>query len=387
MRTDHRPHIIVTALFLVVIVAPGLYQTVSELQHGKHPRALDVFLEPPTARNLHAYEQSLEQRSLVIDQFRPWTQYVEWRFLDDAGEKAVMGRDGWLFYRPGVCYLVERGARPPESNAPDPLPAIRSFRDQLQAQGIRLLVVPVPNKESIYPEMLARRAEGAGVVVCEQTRLLLDQFEKYGIEYVDMFDVFRRARQGEGQPDAGRLYLAQDSHWSPHGARLAAAAVARRLLDQGTVNRGDRVYLERSVTVLRHGDLVQMMQVPQIERALEPERLECRQVVQSDTETPYRDRPESQILILGDSFLRIFEQDAPGAAGFIAHLAREIGQPLTAIVNDGGASTLVRQALARRPALLSNKRLVVWEFTERDIRFGTEGWQIVPLARSKTTPR
>ena len=37
--------------------------------------------------------------------------------------------------------------------------------------------------------------------------------------------------------------------------------------------------------------------------------------------------------------------------------------------------------------LLLNKRLVIWEFAERDIRFGTEGWQIVPLARSKTTPR
>ncbi len=65
--------------------------------------------------------------------------------------------------------------------------------------------------------------------------------------------------------------------------------------------------------------------------------LTCLQVVQSDDGTPYRDRPESEVLILGDSFLRIYEQDEPGAAGFIAHLARELGQPLTSIVNDGGA--------------------------------------------------
>ena len=64
-----------------------------------------------------------------------------------------------------------------------------------------------------------------------------------------------------------------------------------------------------------------------------------------------------------------------------------LGNRLPSIVNDGGASTLVRQELARRPALLLNKKLVIWEFAERDIRFGTEGWQIVPLARSKTTPR
>ena len=102
---------------------------------------------------------------------------------------------------------------------------------------------------------------------------------------------------------------------------------------------------------------------------------------------PYRDAPESEVLILGDSFLRIYERDEPGASGLIAHLAREPGQPLTAIVNDGGGSTLVRQELARRPTPLRNKRLVIWEFAEREIRDGAEGWRIVPLARPKTTAK
>jgi hypothetical protein len=384
---DRRAYIIVAAVFLAVIMAPGLIQTVSELRDGEQPRALDIFRQPPTARNLHEYEQSLEETSLAVKQFRPWVQYIQWRFLNDAGEKAVLGRHGWLFYRPSVLYVIERPSGAPESDSADPLPAIRSFRDQLQAQGIRLLVVPVPNKESVYPGMLARRAGGAGVVVCEQTRRLLDKLEQCGIEYVDLFEVFRRAKQEESRSGPGRLYLAQDSHWSPEGTRVAAGAVARRVLDGGTVHRGDRAYVERPVAVRRHGDLVQMLQVPQIERALEPESLACLQVIRSDTRTPYRDAPESEVLILGDSFLRIYEQDEPGAAGFIAHVARELGQPLTSIVNDGGASTLVRQQLAHRPALLMNKRLVIWEFVERDIRDGTEGWQIVPLARSKATPR
>ena len=130
-----------------------------------------------------------------------------------------------------------------------------------------------------------------------------------------------------------------------------------------------------------------MLQVRPIERALEPESLVCRQVVHSDTGKPYRDAPESEILILGDSFLRIYEQDEPGSAGFIAQLARELSQPLTSIVNDGGASTLVRQALARRATLLSNKKLVIWEFAEREIRYGIEGWKIVPLAPANPISR
>ena len=379
MTIDRRPYIVVATVFLAVIMAPGLIQTVSELGAGEPPGVLEIILQPPTARNLHSYERSLEETSLVVKQCRPRIQYLEWRFLADAGEKVVLGRDGWLFYRPSVRYVTDRQTGRPESESTDPLPAIKSFRNQLQARGIRLLVVPVPNKECVYPEMLAKRAEDAGVFVCERTRRLLDQLEQCGIEYVDLFEAFRRAKMEESRPDSRRLYLAQDTHWSPDGARVAAGAVARQVLGGGTVESGGHAFALRPVTVRRHGDLVEMLRVRQIERALDPENLACLQVVQRHTGTPYRDSPESEVLILGDSFLRIYEKDEPGTAGLIAHVARELGQSLTSIVNDGGASTLVRQELARRPALLRNKKLVIWEFAERDIRHGTEGWQIVRL--------
>ncbi len=323
----------------------------------------------------------------MIKHLRPWVQYIRWRCLADAGEEAVLGRDGWLFYRQSVRYATDRQTSDADNDDADPLAAIRSFRDQLAEHGIRLLVVPVPSKESVYPEMLTRRAENAGVIVCESTRRLLDQLEQGGIEYVDLFELFRGARLEESKSDPRRLYLAQDSHWSPEGARLAACAVARRALEGGAVKRGYYAYDARPVSVRRHGDLLEMMQVPQIERAIEPESLTCLQVVQSDSQSPYRDAPESEVLILGDSFLRIYEQDEPGAAGFIAHLARQLGQPLTSIVNDGGAATLVRQRLAQRPTYLTNKKLVIWEFAEREIRFGSEGWQILPLDWSKADSR
>jgi hypothetical protein len=93
----------------------------------------------------------------------------------------------------------------------------------------------------------------------------------------------------------------------------------------------------------------------------------------------FRDDRSPEILVLGDSFLRIFERDPPGAAGLVAHLARLTGRRVGSIISDGGASTLVRQTLFRRPQLLAHARVVVWEFVERDLRLGTEGWQIVPL--------
>ena len=37
----------------------------------------------------------------------------------------------------------------------------------------------------------------------------------------------------------------------------------------------------------------------------------------------YHDDPVASVLVLGDSFLRIYQTDEPKAAGFIAHLARQ----------------------------------------------------------------
>jgi hypothetical protein len=122
-----------------------------------------------------------------------------------------------------------------------------------------------------------------------------------------------------------------------------------------------------------------MIRVSQVEKLFRPERMNCTQVIDTQTGKPYADDPNSPVLVLGDSFLRIFEQDEPGSGGFIAHLACHLGFGLTSLVNDGGASTLVRQQLARKAALLKGKKVVIWEFVERDIRFGTEGWQVVAL--------
>jgi hypothetical protein len=122
-----------------------------------------------------------------------------------------------------------------------------------------------------------------------------------------------------------------------------------------------------------------MIRSPQIEARVQPQSIATRQVVRRDTGEVFADDPEPEVLVLGDSFQRIFQRDAPGRAGFVAHLARDLGRPVAGIISDGGASTLVRQDLFRRPRLLSRAKVVVWEFVERDIRLGTEGWQIVPL--------
>jgi hypothetical protein len=363
--------------FLVFLAAIPVSQTAIELRRGERPQALALFGQKPTAANLRAYERDLEDSSQAARWVRPWVQYAQFAWFKDGGEKALLGQGGWLFYKPGVLCLTQRpDTLRGSSTAAEALAAIVSLRDQLDVRGIRLLVVPAPNKESVYPEKLTRRAERLPGVMCQETRTVLSGLKAADVEVVDLFELFAKAkREGAG----ASLYLAQDSHWSPLGARLAADAVARRILEKGWLGAGNVEYEEKSATVERTGDILRMLQSPALERRIGPEAIPCMQVSRHDNHELYRDQPGSELLVLGDSFLRIYQTDEPRSAGFIARLAKDLKRPLASIVNDGGASTLVRQELCRRPALLANAKVVVWEFVERDIRLGTEGWQAVQL--------
>jgi hypothetical protein len=371
------PQILVTLVFGVMLLSAGSIQLGLEWYRGEKPQVLELFVRAPTAAHLRAFEHRLESESWLAQRLRPWMQYVQFVLLNDPGEKAVRGRDGWFFYRPGLETVTQR--TPLDPTLIDPVTAIRDFRDQLAARGIHLVVLPAPNKESIYPGQLTRRADSLSIAAGETTQSVLRRLRGADVEVVDLFELYGRLKSGMTRGPHSDLYLAQDSHWSPAGVELAAQAVAQRLVERGWIGRGDMDYEARTVPTERVGDVLRMLDVPRIEARIGTEQVRCRQVIQASTGQLYRDDPMAEVLVLGDSFLRVYQQDEPGAAGFVAHLARELRQPITSLVNDGGASTLVRQELHRRPALLINKRVVVWEFVERDIRLGFEGWQLVPL--------
>jgi hypothetical protein len=367
-------------MFLGIIAGVPLTQAVLEMRQGERPQVLELFDRRPTAANLRAFEHDLEGASAVAKAVRPWIQFAQFEWLRDGGEKVLVGRHGWLFYRPGVESVLDQARGSGPAGPPDdPLPSIVAFRDALAERGIRLLVVPVPSKESIYPEYLTARVTSPDVLVCPSTRTLLSRLSAAGVEFVDLFRTFAAEKDRTTGGDRAPLYLARDTHWSPAGLEIAARAVARRLLDRGWLTEGTVAYEPRLAPVARPGDLLQMLQAPPIESHAAPEQIDCAQVLRTGTGQLYRDEAEAEVLVLGDSFLRIFERDEPGSAGFLAHLAMALKRPLASLVNDGGASTLVRQELYRRPALLRSKMVVVWEFVERDIRLGTEGWQLVPL--------
>ena len=359
------------AVFLAILFVEGPVQAVLDWRNEGQPRVADLVTQAPTQDNLRAFESALERESWSADAIRPLAQYGRYAVLGDLGAKALAGADDWLFYRPGVDFLVQPWDPASLAYPNDPVAATADFQQTLAARGIALLVVVAPGKASVYPDKLGG---GAPSEVQRHPRQFLAGLEKAGIASVNLYATFNGARDSSEKP----LYLQRDTHWTPTGLAIAADAVAQRVLDGGWVAKGDTAYNTRPVDVARAGDVLAMTDSAHVQAAYAAESVACEQVI-GPGGTPYADATTAPILVLGDSFLRIYQADEPGAAGFIAHLAKALQQPVASIVSDGGASTLVRQELARKPELLAGKKLVIWEFVERDLRFGTEGWQRVAM--------
>ena len=354
-----------------------------------------------TSRYLRAFENKVEDENALVLAFRPKYQLAVWNIFKDPGEKVVLGEgEGrWLFYRQDVEFLVQPSPLDVRSAKLDnPIQAILKFRDQLKAKGVELLVVITPGKPSIYPERLTGVD---GLKLAGHGKAILDSLASLGLNTVDLYTPLLAAKADDAS--LGALYLDDDTHWTPRGAELAAGEIAKKvnaMVDAGLINIGEPSmdYVVSDSLADRMGDIGELsglnkfnvFKVQQVtghvvaqqevsEHMEAPtDSLSDSTVVRDTVKTPFKDDfRKSKILILGDSFSRIYQTDAPVNAGWIAHFAKNISRPVSSIVSDGGASTLVREKLARKAGVLKGKKLLIWEFVERDLRFGAEGWKTI----------
>ena len=156
MQTTRTTQGVIVALFLAIAIE-GPVQALLDTREEGRPQVLDLFTQAPSQDALRAFERTLEDRSWSANAVRAPFQGLRHALLGDLGAKVVPGREGWLFYRQGVDYLVQSWPGVGEGSPDDPLPAIVDFRDQLAARGVELLIAIAPGKASVYPEQLGAR--------------------------------------------------------------------------------------------------------------------------------------------------------------------------------------------------------------------------------------
>ncbi|MBU0716249.1 MAG: hypothetical protein KJ964_12910 [Verrucomicrobia bacterium] len=460
---------VLVAVFLAVICAVPLIQQVHDMRlrlagerASAWPQCYDIFSRVPAAfavlihtpgspltrvlvanrrllREMHAYEDALEDESVVNQRVRPPVQYVLSRWLGAGNEKAYCGVRSWLFYRADVDYLTGPGFLNPVQLAcraaggnewtsvpqPDPRPAILAFHQQLEERGIKLIVMPIPPKSVIQPDKFVHRnfevlwprsmiADSglSGVADPGHSKsypavefqnpsyaAFIRDLQQAGVLVADVTFVLAGVRSGRGV--GGDAYLAADTHWRPETIEVAARYLKQyidrnvplptRSLPASGVGMPAppeaSKYRAQTADVTNRGDLAVMLRLPEWTRGYPSESVRLRQILTARGEY-WRPDETSDVLVLGDSFCNIYSLDAMGwgeSAGLIEQLSFELQRPLDRLViNDNGAyatRSLLARELARGRDRLAGKRLVIWQFAMRELASGD--WKSVALTLGK----
>ncbi len=332
-------------------------------------------------------ESSLEAGSVVGGWVLTKAQTVLIGALGLGNDEVCRGRDGWLFYRPAVDTLTMRGFLDPDWLVPpgerpgrvvaqrhrDPRPAILQFHEQLAVRGITLVLLPVPVKPAIYPERLGAAAAVQAPLHNASFAPLVAGLRDAGVLLFDPAPALVDEKNRGAEP----LYLATDTHWRPRAVEVVAERLAAFIRDTVELPEvADPGFTLETAGVSNLGDLAAMLRFPAGQKVFTKESAELHQVITSDDLLWRLDR-DADVLVLGDSFTNIYSLGAMGwgeAAGLAEHLSYALGRPLDVIVRNDAAAYATRamlaQELSRGRDRLAGKRLVVWEFTERELSFG-----------------
>ena len=430
-RTDiSRPAAwLLAACFLGVVFAVPVAQCTCELlaDPSRAPQPLDIFRSLTTAAGAYrqadgsALDKALAANAAVLrakDRFadtleglsfqsrwlRPHVQAKMTRWLGFGTEKAYVGRDGWLFYRPDVDHVTGPGflerrhlaRRRAEGNeytpAPkgDPRKAILQFHDQLARRQIQLIVVPVPVKAMIHPEKFSARFDDFDRVLYNPSfERLKRELEDAGVLVFDPAPLLAKARKRTGTEQ----FLRTDTHWTPEAMDL----VARRLvqfIDRYVKLDSHSVRYVRlpEIKVADIGDTARMLGLGRGQDFFGDEAVTIRPVLAPGTKgLMWRPRKAAQVLLLGDSFTNVYSLDAMGwgeTAGLAEQLSFRMQRPVDLIArNDAGANatrlTLGRKLAAGRDRL-AGKKVVIWQFAARELSVGD--WKLLDMTLGKPSP-
>lgn len=372
------------------------------------PRAVAAFREHDggwLSKTFHAnavlrqaigqYEQDLKTESFLSQFVLPPTQEVLVH-VGSGNEQAYVGRQRWLFYRPGIDYCTGPGFLTPQQMAyrahrgtpwqpapqPDPRAAILQFHRQLAERNIRLVLMPTPDKATIHPEKYSSRYTGWRTSVHNPSyQEMLDELEAAGVLVCDVTEALVQSRDDSG----GAVYLATDTHWRPEAMEMAATELAR-FIDQKiafATDRADCLWRRTTKKVKNLGDIAMMLRLRRNQGMFAQEVVTIQPVTDA-AGLPWRPDPAAEVLLLGDSFANIYSLETMnwgGAAGLAEQLSCALRRPVDTILrNDAGAYAtreMLRRELARGEDRLAGKKVVVWQFAVRELTVGD--WKLLDM--------
>jgi alginate O-acetyltransferase complex protein AlgJ len=378
---------------------PGDFRRASRDAHTLWQRS--VKFNSVLLRSINEFQNGLDDQSWLTRWMLPPAQVVLSGMLGMGNEQAYVGRDGWLFYRPGVNYVTGPGfldaaqlkRRSMTGNEwrpapqPDPRTAICRFDEQLRKRGIRLIVVPTPVKPTVHPEKLGLWADGDELLQNPSYEAFVDELRSKGVLVFDCAAALMQRKLRSGDPQ----YLSTDTHWRPD----AMEHVAQRLgsfIDEHVQLSPNRTapHTRKEMAVESHGDITRMLQLPEGQTAFAAERVVIHQVRRGDA--TWQPDESAEVLVLGDSFSNVYsleDMNWGAVAGLVPQLSFAMQRPLDCIIKNDDGAYATREKLSGLLAVgrdrLAGKKVVIWQFAARELAVGD--WKLLLMEVGKPAER
>jgi alginate O-acetyltransferase complex protein AlgJ len=226
--------IVIQPYLLWVIVAAGgkLYDLWSKNKNSfkgvienYYPRVfvvifLGISLLPLSGvTDIHNIEAKFWGREWLISSYADLCVTLGNRVFDSA----LIGKDGWLFYTGANSMNDYQKTSPFSSQDVEEIQRkLDGFYDRLTAQGIKLLVVIPPNKNTIYPEYMPDEI----AVIGKESRLdqLINYEQQHGkAKILDLRPALKAARSQH------QIFYQKDTHWNNYGAFIAYQEIMKVL--------------------------------------------------------------------------------------------------------------------------------------------------------------
>lgn len=343
-------------------------------------------------KRIHVFEDDMDDITWIAKESRPPMQVLMCR-MGVGNEKAFVGRDGWLGYEPGLRSLTGPGFLEPrqlrkrarsgdetsDAVQPNPVTGIVHFRDELRRHNIDLVVVPVPVKPSIYPDVFSSRYTQVDAAVQNSSYAAFrDQLNAAGVHLYDPAATLIAQRK------LGQAYLKTDTHWTPAAMQRVAEDAAQFITDTFSLPEGNSPGVASATTVTNLGDIAFMLDLPTNQTLFAEEQVQIQPLAAAKADAP------ADVLVLGDSFANIYSQGLMNwgeDAGFAEQLSIALVRPVDSIIkNDGGAYATrleLQTELRSGNDRLANKRVVVWMFAARELALGD--WKELTIERPALT--
>jgi hypothetical protein len=253
---------------------------------------------------------------------------------------AVSGVDDWIFLQESLVSLVV--------DWKENLNSFVAFNDSLEARGIKLVVVPVPDKLQIEAEHYSEELSGG--IVAPQYEEWVDALQDEGVVVVDAVEEF--LEKNEETP----MFEAYESHYTSAGRQLLAQMIADSINEMDLDVPREEWFL-RDTVVPGTGNLYHLKynSYPDYDvRVLKTVDAEGKR---------YHGSKDAPIVVIGDSNAD-FGWNSSSNIG--AYIAQATGIKTFTRSRIGGGN-LGPTLFKDRSEFLEGKKMVVWVFDGREL--------------------